>query len=199
MPAAARASMMRPRSGGWRTYTASPDPAPRRKLSDDDIVRATYEAQRQRASLRNKNMFLYSSATFILAFGLAYAAVPFYRAFCSATGYGGTPIAGDDEDGRFSPSRLVPAQYDPDGTVPNIPGSGVTRRRIRVRFTSDTSDDLPWSFTPSTKELYILPGETALAFFRAKNHSKKDIVGIATYNVAPDRVRLPVPCAPSFY
>ena len=34
----------------------------------------------------------------------------------------------------------------------------------------------------------MLPGETSLAFYTAKNTSNKDIIGIATYNVTPDRV-----------
>ena len=34
----------------------------------------------------------------------------------------------------------------------------------------------------------MLPGETALAFYRAKNTSDQDIIGIATYNMTPDRV-----------
>lgn len=41
---------------------------------------------------------------------------------------------------------------------------------------------------PQQKEIYVLPGETALAFYTAKNKSTKDIIGIATYNVSPDRV-----------
>ncbi len=114
---------------------------------------------------------------------MTYAAVPFYRAFCSATGFGGTPItkgtgADGAGEGRFEASRLVPTQF----------AGGKTDDRIRVTFNSDTSDSLPWSFTPVTKEIHVLPGETALAFFAAKNTGKRDIVGIATYNVAPDRV-----------
>lgn len=35
----------------------------------------------------------------------------------------------------------------------------------------------------------VLPGETSLAFYKAKNVSSQDVIGIATYNVTPDRVR----------
>jgi len=113
--------------------------------------------------------------------------VPLYRLFCSATGFGGTPItssahggSGGAGDGRFDPSRLFPATHDPSTAAPT--------RRIRVTFNADASDALPWSFTPAQKEIYVLPGETALAFFTAKNNGPKDIIGIATYNVAPDRI-----------
>jgi cytochrome c oxidase assembly protein subunit 11 len=95
--------------------------------------------------------------------------VPLYRAFCSATGFGGTPMTGK---GKFEPERLVP-----------LTGA----KRIKVHFNADTSDTLPWKFTPQQKYIYVLPGETALAFYTAKNKSDKDIIGIATYNVTPDK------------
>lgn len=31
----------------------------------------------------------------------------------------------------------------------------------------------------------VVPGETALAFYRAKNPTDKPIIGISTYNVVP--------------
>ena len=34
----------------------------------------------------------------------------------------------------------------------------------------------------------MLPGETALAFYTATNTSKDDIIGVATYSVAPGQV-----------
>ncbi|KAG6856893.1 hypothetical protein H0H87_012474 [Tephrocybe sp. NHM501043] len=91
--------------------------------------------------------------------------------FCAATGFAGTPKVGT---GRFEPERLVPVE----GT-----------RRIKVHFNADKSEQLPWKFTPQQKFITVLPGETSLAFYTAKNASSKDIIGIATYNVTPDRVR----------
>jgi cytochrome c oxidase assembly protein subunit 11 len=38
------------------------------------------------------------------------------------------------------------------------------------------------------KFVTVLPGETSLAFYQAKNKSSEDIIGIATYNVTPDRI-----------
>ena len=76
--------------------------------------------------------------------------------------------------GKFSPERLIPAS---------------DAKRIRVRFNSDVSDALPWSFIPQQKFVDVLPGETSLAFYKARNLSDKDIIGIATYNVTPDKVR----------
>ena len=106
----------------------------------------------------------------VIAVGTTYAAVPLYRMFCAATGFAGTPKVGT---GRFDAERLVPVEG---------------ARRIKVHFNADRSDQLPWTFTPLQKFITVLPGETSLAFYRAKNNSPRDIIGIATYNVTPDRV-----------
>ena len=90
--------------------------------------------------------------------------------FCAATGFAGTPKVGT---GRFEPDRLVPVE---------------NAVRIKVHFNADRSEQLPWTFKPQQKYVNVLPGETSLAFYTAKNNSNKDIIGIATYNVTPDRV-----------
>ena len=113
---------------------------------------------------------MYTSAVIIFFSGLTYAAVPLYRLFCSSTGFAGTPQVGM---GKFNPERLVPVEE---------------ARRIKVHFNADRSDQLPWTFVPEQKFVSVLPGETSLAFYKAKNASPQDIIGIATYNVTPDRV-----------
>lgn len=75
--------------------------------------------------------------------------------------------------GKFEAERLVPVD---------------DAKRIKVHFNADTSDALPWTFVPQQKFVSVLPGETSLAFYKAKNDSSQDIIGIATYNVTPDRV-----------
>lgn len=106
----------------------------------------------------------------VTAVGVTYAAVPLYRMFCAATGFAGTPKVGI---GRFEPGRLIPAENS---------------RRIKVHFNADRSEQLPWSFKPQQQFITVLPGESSLAFYTAKNKSSQDIIGIATYNVTPDRV-----------
>jgi cytochrome c oxidase assembly protein subunit 11 len=113
---------------------------------------------------------MYTSAVIVLGVGATYAAVPLYRMFCAATGFAGTPNVGT---GKFEPERLVPAE---------------NARRIKIHFNADRSEQLPWRFTPLQKFVSVLPGESSLAFYTAKNVSDKDIIGIATYNVTPDRV-----------
>jgi cytochrome c oxidase assembly protein subunit 11 len=91
--------------------------------------------------------------------------------FCSATGFAGTPQVGT---GRFEPERLVAVEG---------------AHRIKVHFNADRAEQLPWTFQPQQRFVTVLPGETSLAFYKARNQSDKDIIGIATYNVTPDRVR----------
>ncbi|EGN98891.1 hypothetical protein SERLA73DRAFT_54937 [Serpula lacrymans var. lacrymans S7.3] len=119
---------------------------------------------------RNRTLLMYTSAVIVLAVGVTYAAVPLYRMFCAATGFAGTPKVGT---GRFEADRLVPIE---------------DAKRIKVHFNADRAEALPWNFVPQQKFVTVLPGETSLAFYKAKNNSKKDIIGIATYNVTPDRV-----------
>ena len=57
-------------------------------------------------SQQNRSLLLYSAATIVLVTAASYLAVPLYRAFCSATGYAGTPRT----DARFDAERLSPDQ-----------------------------------------------------------------------------------------
>ncbi|KAF7327643.1 Cytochrome c oxidase assembly protein cox11 [Mycena kentingensis (nom. inval.)] len=155
-----RPSCHRPRLS-FRTFATEntpPNPRPRPRRTAQDVYRE-----------RNRNLLMYSSAVIIATLGVTYAAVPLYRIFCAATGFAGTP----NVDGRFDAERLVPV---------------TSARRIKVHFNADRAEALPWTFTPQQKFVTVLPGETSLAFYTAKNTSKQDIIGIATYNVTPDRV-----------
>ncbi|KAF8486133.1 cytochrome c oxidase assembly protein CtaG/Cox11-domain-containing protein [Russula ochroleuca] len=135
-----------------------------------NLPRARLVSARELYAQRNRSLFMYTSAVIVLAVGASYAAVPLYRMFCAATGFAGTPVVGT---GRFEAERLVPI----DGA-----------KRIKVHFNADRSEQLPWTFTPQQKYVTVLPGETSLAFYKAKNNADYDVIGIATYNVTPDRI-----------
>lgn len=47
-----------------------------------------------------------------------------------------------------------------------------------------------WNFHPSQREVKLIPGETALAFYKVSNPSNKAITGVATYNVFPPKAGL---------
>jgi cytochrome c oxidase assembly protein subunit 11 len=56
----------------------------------------------------------------------------------------------------------------------------VENRQILVKFVASTSSDLQWNFEPSQSEITVAPGETALAFFKAKNNTNRPIIGIGS-------------------
>ena len=95
--------------------------------------------------------------------GLSFAAIPLYRMFCAATGYGGTPKI---------------------GVAPAPGGNGKT---IRVRFNADTNPGLPWNFAPDQLEVTVPLGEDHLASYTARNKARSAITGVALYNVTPEK------------
>jgi cytochrome c oxidase assembly protein subunit 11 len=94
--------------------------------------------------------------------GAAYAAVPLYRLFCQATGYGGTT------------QRSIGAP------------SHTTERRMAIEFDANIGSGLPWTFAPAQRRLTVRLGEEAIAYYRAVNHSTKPVTGTAVFNVTPD-------------
>lgn len=95
--------------------------------------------------------------------GLSFAAVPLYRMFCAATGYGGTPRIGPEESAT------------------------VSTRRIVVRFNADTNPGLPWHFAPEQPQVTLPLGEEQVAFYAARNDAATPVTGIALYNVTPEK------------
>lgn len=95
--------------------------------------------------------------------GLSFAAVPLYRLFCAATGYGGTTQV----------AKEAPAQKG--------------ERRLTVRFDANVAAGLPWRFEPETSALVLRTGETATVFYRVTNLSDRPSTGMASYNVSPDQ------------
>jgi cytochrome c oxidase assembly protein subunit 11 len=91
---------------------------------------------------------------------------------CQQTGWSGQPVKTHDSSGDPA-VRLKPVE---------------DHRRLRITFNGSVSDILPWRFTPQQREVRVLPGETALAFYTATNKSDADIIGVATYSVTPAQV-----------
>lgn len=95
--------------------------------------------------------------------GMSFAAIPLYRVFCQATGYGGTPKIGSV-------------------TAPG--GDGQT---IRVRFNADVNPGLPWQFAPDVTQMTVPLGEDYLASYHAHNKANRIVTGVALYNVTPEK------------
>ncbi|DAZ97847.1 TPA: hypothetical protein N0F65_002517 [Lagenidium giganteum] len=126
------------------------------------------QEMKQDLNERNRRAFMYLAGMAVAWVGISYAAVPLYKIFCQVTGFGGTTRRAD----MFVAEKLTPRE---------------DARPIRVTFDSGVSATLPWSFRPQQRELVLVPGETALAFFTAKNKTDKPITGVATYNVYPPK------------
>uniref|UniRef100_A0A1E5R7Z5 Cytochrome c oxidase assembly protein COX11, mitochondrial n=1 Tax=Hanseniaspora osmophila TaxID=56408 RepID=A0A1E5R7Z5_9ASCO len=136
-------------------------------LSSKELAELRRMKHEKENAYKDKSMTYYFSSIILVFLGLAYAAVPLYRAICARTGFGGIPIT---DKRKFTNDKLVPV---------------ASEKRLRIRFSSEVSNILPWTFTPEQKEVFVLPGETALAFYKAKNTSDKDIIGMATYSITP--------------
>jgi len=104
-------------------------------------------------------MFFTFSATFL--------AIPLYDMFCRSTGQGKA-----DKEGHKA--------YSPPKEDPKVKG-----RTIRVEFDGTVQGRLRWAFHPEQRFVTVAPGETALAFFKAKNLSDEPTVGVSVYQMLP--------------
>ncbi|KAF8111533.1 hypothetical protein N665_0074s0063 [Sinapis alba] len=129
-----------------------------------------YSSTQSPTETKSKKMLYYLTAVVFGMVGLTYAAVPLYRTFCQATGYGGTVQRKETVEEKI-------ARHSESGTV--------TEREIVVQFNADVADGMQWKFTPTQREVRVKPGESALAFYTAENKSSAPITGVSTYNVTP--------------
>lgn len=115
--------------------------------------------------IRGRNKITAFVATGVVAgmLGMSYAAVPLYRIFCQVTGFGGTT------------QRAEAAPHE------------ILDRQVTVRLNADVASALGWKFQPLQRDVTLKVGEEALAFYRATNLSSQPVVGMATFNVTPDK------------
>ncbi|PGH23460.1 hypothetical protein AJ80_02413 [Polytolypa hystricis UAMH7299] len=127
-----------------------------------------------RRAYAQKNMSgLYFTISIVMGtIALSYGSVPLYKMICQQTGWNGQPVQTHLTEENPA-SRLKPV---------------TNARRLRITFNGSVSDVLPWKFTPQQREVRVLPGETALAFYTATNKTEDDIIGVATYSVTPAQV-----------
>lgn len=111
---------------------------------------------------RNVRLALICAGVFVAMVGAAFASVPFYRAFCQATGFNGTV-------------RRVSATTS----------GAVSAKTIVVRFDTNVNG-IAWRFEPVQASQTVHFGENKLAFFRATNISDKTLTGRALFNVLPE-------------
>ena len=110
-----------------------------------------------------------NTAILVVAFvslmvGMAYGAVPLYKAFCKTTGYNGTTQVATE--------------------VARTVGS----RPVTVRFDTNVAPGLAWTFESEVQSISLVPGKTTTVFFKVKNLSDKEVLATAAYNVSPDQM-----------
>jgi len=170
---------LRNAASAWRSSARTPIRRPVRGISGESKPRGTsntaptMEQMRAPFAKKNTSTMFYTLSIILGTVALSYGSVPLYKMICATTGFGGQPIksAAHNTD-------------DPSKSLRPVVGA----KRIRVTFNGSVSDVLPWSFTPQQREVRVLPGETALAFYTATNKSSEDIIGVATYSVTPGQV-----------
>jgi cytochrome c oxidase assembly protein subunit 11 len=93
--------------------------------------------------------------------GAAFAAVPLYKAFCQATGFGGS----------VPKAKAAPGQ--------------VLDRTLTVYFDTNVRG-MPWTFEALQRSQTVKIGGANIALFKVVNNSDQPVTGRATYNVVPE-------------
>lgn len=93
--------------------------------------------------------------------GAAFAAVPLYKAFCQATGWGGS----------------IPR-------ASAAPGQALDQT-LTVNFDTNVRG-MPWTFEALQRRQTVKVGGTNIAFFKVVNNSDQPVTGRAAYNVTPE-------------
>lgn len=107
-------------------------------------------------------------ASLMLIFGGVFALVPLYKLYCQATGQGQAERTGHKE-------------YAP----PPLTDDKLSKRLVTIDFAGTVHTSLPWEFVPQQRQVTVGLGETALAFYRAKNKSDRPIIGVSVYHMIP--------------
>jgi cytochrome c oxidase assembly protein subunit 11 len=111
---------------------------------------------------RNLNVLVPCVVVLSIMLSLVAYSPELYRAFCGATGYGGTTQR---------------AYSDPATT---------SDQTVTVAFDSNVAPGLPWRFEPEQRSVTVRLGEQKLVFFTAENLSNESIVAHAAFNVTPE-------------
>lgn len=112
----------------------------------------------------HRSVALMAGALALAMLGLGYAAVPFYRWFCEATGFNGTTQ-------RANAAKAAKVK--------------VSAATISVRFDGNVERGMPWRFGPEQVTQTLNIGARKMALFSAENLSDRAITGQASFNVEP--------------
>lgn len=120
--------------------------------------------------LRQKNMDvgLKLGAGVFVMLALAFISVPLYNLYCKKTGFGGATQVADKAAAQDT----------------------ILNRTVKIRFNADVAPGLVWNFKPTMNEVEVKIGEAQKILYHVQNTGKTNDVGIAVYNVQPDRAGL---------
>ena len=110
----------------------------------------------------------------IMSLGLTFLFVPLYRMYCAPSGRGADP--------KFYTPEAAREREEQNKHYP------VPKKLLKVRFLSDVGNTMPIAFVPLQKEVEVLVGEPALAFYSAYNRSNRTLLGVSSYTIAPPEV-----------
>jgi len=140
-----------------RMFAARPDPRSREN---------TWRHRQQMQQTEQQVWWI--AAALVTIFACVWMLVPLYKIYCQSTGQGLTEATGHKE-------------Y----SAPPEPGSAASKRLITIDFAATVHTALPWEFVPQQRRVVVGLGETALAFYRAKNKSDRPIIGVSVYHMIP--------------
>ena len=115
--------------------------------------------------LRNltiSDMVYWALGIVILLFGLSYLASPLYRIFCETTSFEGIAQVARNMEKiskmKKMKNRLIKIKFS------SVKFLNLYSWRDHVCI-KDKSSSIAWNFKPLQEEIYVYPGETALAFY----------------------------------
>lgn len=116
----------------------------------------------------NKKLTTKLLVVVVAMFGFGFALVPLYRVLCDITGLGG----------RLSqqPAAVAAASADVDDS-----------RLVTVEFLATVNSNAGWEFKPTIAKMQVHPGELYTTTYYAENLLDRELLGRASYNVAPSR------------
>lgn len=104
----------------------------------------------------------------VAMFAFGFAMVPLYDVFCDITGLNGKT------SGPVELSKAEAMKVD----------SG---RLVRVQFTTQNNEEMPWEFEPMVHEIKVHPGELTAVEFVARNKTLNTMTAQAVPSLSPSR------------
>jgi len=137
----------------------------RRRLTDPVVKPRRFGRHMHRArDERNSNLLAFALGGGTIAFGGAFLLVPMYQRYCQSQGTGA-------------------AMHKEYAAPPK--DKELSKRLFTIDFKSHVDASCPWTFEPEQTQLKVGVGETALAFYRARNLSDKPTIGQSVYHMIP--------------